>query len=471
VAVFALAASFIGINLCDRIVSTRCAGASRTSWQVVILGLDLLAVSFAPWVLGGRLDSPGTLLVLVPLFAAGVRFRVIGAFACWFAACTLLAWRELYVSGGAEGTAVLVQIAVVLLIVGLPAAYLAEHLAGDLAATARSRRAAERRVALLGAVALAMREMNTLDAVAILDRFATAAQRLGASHVELARSARPGSWERAVLPRGVDTTEQDRVAPFDPDVLALEWAPRLLSSTAIEGATHHHAGLRVGDRNIFVRIRTRASSALASEAFAVLVAQAQIALDNAFLHRQLRVLATQQEWRANHDALTGLANRAALRAVLDALFAETDRPPVCVINIDLDGFKPVNDDFGHAAGDVVLRVVAQRLLTMAGADVVPARLGGDEFVVVVHGKDTTTRAMQVLAELPGRIAEPIAIGDTSVRVTASVGAAYAEPGSAIDVEQLLRRADDEMYRNKRGARSTLGVASAIRFPEEISPRS
>jgi diguanylate cyclase (GGDEF)-like protein len=155
-----------------------------------------------------------------------------------------------------------------------------------------------------------------------------------------------------------------------------------------------------------------------------------------------------ERWRlarmAYTDALTGLANRPALQEELVA--AVTSSAPVALVLLDLDGFKSVNDELGHTAGDEVLVEVARRIRATVRFEDLVARLGGDEFVVVVQGEATTT-----VHQLSGRLREavepPIEVRGRLVRVGASCGAVLARPHDGVDA--LMRRADDAMYRSKR----------------------
>jgi diguanylate cyclase (GGDEF)-like protein/PAS domain S-box-containing protein len=144
--------------------------------------------------------------------------------------------------------------------------------------------------------------------------------------------------------------------------------------------------------------------------------------------------------RAHHDPLTGLLNRAA---VLEEMEARLARGPVTVIYCDLDGFKRVNDTYGHAGGDELLIAVAKLLTSMARSTDAIGRLGGDEFVVVCDG---LTRPHT--ANLVARLGDAF---DAGLGVRISVGvAACGEGGSAAD---LLARADRAMYDNKRRDRA------------------
>jgi len=202
--------------------------------------------------------------------------------------------------------------------------------------------------------------------------------------------------------------------------------------------------------------------------------QASIAILNARRHEQaLRALqalerekaelhsaVAEQSARETHlrrqarsDPLTGLANRVLLQErLLELLTAQT---PVAVVFCDLDRFKDINDEHGHAIGDEVLRVIGRRLgQHLADAEVV-ARIGGDEFVVVMSGTDQADAAL-LLERVDRAIAgEPVYAGGLCLQVTSSLGL-IREPeqperrlAPVRRVEEVLSRADREMYAHKR----------------------
>lgn len=154
--------------------------------------------------------------------------------------------------------------------------------------------------------------------------------------------------------------------------------------------------------------------------------------------------------QALYDGLTGLANRAQLLSRIDIAVARCQRhsETSAVIFLDLDGFKPVNDQYGHAIGDRVLVEVARRLeqITTRRTDLV-ARLGGDEFVVLCE--DTTgVQAQQIVGLIRSAITKPIDIGSSaSLSVGMSVGVAIADTADA-SPDNLLRDADAAMYTDK-----------------------
>ncbi len=163
--------------------------------------------------------------------------------------------------------------------------------------------------------------------------------------------------------------------------------------------------------------------------------------------------------RANHDILTGLANRALFEEILNhqlAICGRTDRN-LAVVYIDLDGFKPVNDEHGHAVGDEVLCMVAARLKDAIGASDLAARLGGDEFALILVNAGLP--AAQALGRrLMESLARPYRVGALMVEISASFGiASYPESGTAM--EALSLRADEAMYQAKAAGKRRFAIAS------------
>lgn len=155
--------------------------------------------------------------------------------------------------------------------------------------------------------------------------------------------------------------------------------------------------------------------------------------------------------QANHDALTGLPSLRLLHDRLDRALARAERQQeqLALIFIDLNGFKPVNDRYGHEAGDVVLKVVAQRLAgALRDSDTV-GRVGGDEFVAVLVDVAGREAAELVRAKLEALVAQPVYLpgAQLAVQVSAAMGLALY-PETARDAAGLLRQADLEMYARK-----------------------
>lgn len=155
---------------------------------------------------------------------------------------------------------------------------------------------------------------------------------------------------------------------------------------------------------------------------------------------------------AAHDQMTGLANRAELlRRLAQELPQATPGAGVAVLFIDLDRFKSVNDTLGHAAGDQLLVVVAQRLSGCLRAHDHLARLGGDEFSVVLTEVASMDQVHTVIRRLEAAVAEPVVLSNGVVEVTASIGGALATAGNA-DAAGLFAAADAAMYQLKNARR-------------------
>ncbi len=158
----------------------------------------------------------------------------------------------------------------------------------------------------------------------------------------------------------------------------------------------------------------------------------------------------QLESEANHDQLTGLANRRMFFAELDLRLAAGNRA-VGVVYLDLNHFKQLNDTIGHAAGDALLRHVADALTRAVHPGALVARLGGDEFAMLIDCDDETQLHVTE-ARLLAAIAHPCIIANQAIVAEAAVGGALAEPGD--NSETLLHRADQAMYRDKPHHRTT-----------------
>ena len=160
--------------------------------------------------------------------------------------------------------------------------------------------------------------------------------------------------------------------------------------------------------------------------------------------------------RALHDPLTGLPNRTLLHDRIEHALARTDRfpSPVCLFLLDLDGFKQVNDRYGHLAGDELLQQFAQRLTALLRPGDTAARLGGDEFVVLCEDTEPA-RAVAIADRLRAAAGWPFEVAGAQVVVGASVGVSTSESagGPALDSPELLRRADAAMYDDKRRSRA------------------
>ncbi|MEQ8709445.1 MAG: diguanylate cyclase [Rhodospirillales bacterium] len=161
---------------------------------------------------------------------------------------------------------------------------------------------------------------------------------------------------------------------------------------------------------------------------------------------------------AHHDQLTGLANRALFWDRLEHLLkvARRTKQIVGVAYLDLDGFKRVNDEMGHNAGDELLKIVADRLVeSMRDSDTI-SRFGGDEFVVLIENMPERSHSQIVGKKIVDVIKQPIVIDGSQADVSASVGIAlYPDGGQSAD--DLIKNADTAMYEAKNGGKNQFRI--------------
>ncbi|MFL5768893.1 MAG: diguanylate cyclase domain-containing protein [Chloroflexota bacterium] len=161
---------------------------------------------------------------------------------------------------------------------------------------------------------------------------------------------------------------------------------------------------------------------------------------------------------ALHDPLTGLANRVLVRDHLERALARHRRSPgsVALLFVDLDDFKPVNDSFGHAAGDEILCQVAARLVESVRADDVVGRQSGDEFAVLLDQVQGDEEAAAAAERILRELRRPIQLGGRSVTVGGSIGIAVGADRTAT-AEEMLLRADAAMYAAKAAGKGTFAI--------------
>ena len=187
---------------------------------------------------------------------------------------------------------------------------------------------------------------------------------------------------------------------------------------------------------------SRTAHAADQQVIAMAAQLASVAVEQGQLHQRLL-------FQAHHDILTGLPNRILLDDRLMQCLARGRRngTSVAVLQIDLDGFKLINDCLGHANGDAVLQAVAQRLRACVRESDTLARVGGDEFTLIVPDLTHTEAAHRIAEELLANLRQPFDVQGTEVFVSASVGIAFY-PHHATDTCSLLKKADAAMYRAK-----------------------
>ncbi|WP_349746393.1 putative bifunctional diguanylate cyclase/phosphodiesterase [Pseudomonas frederiksbergensis] len=179
-----------------------------------------------------------------------------------------------------------------------------------------------------------------------------------------------------------------------------------------------------------------------------------------------RQLLQSLQWRVGHDVLTGLPNRAFLSDLLDQAleFSRQENIPLAVCMLDLDGFKAVNDGYGHASGDMLLVEVAKRLRDIVRGEDVVARLAGDEFVLVLRYVRDLPELRAALTRVLGAISAPYTLHGKDINVFASIGVTLF-PHDNEDAETLLRHADQAMYVAKQRGRNRFHLFDVSRDQE------
>ena len=161
-------------------------------------------------------------------------------------------------------------------------------------------------------------------------------------------------------------------------------------------------------------------------------------------------------YAAQHDALTGLANRAAFMDELQRVAASQEM--ATVFFLDLDGFKAVNDQWGHTVGDELLIAVSKRLVAALRTNDLGARYGGDEFVAIVFGLEDNAASIRFGQRLIEAIERPFQLGPHNVRISTSIGVVRVTEG--LGAADLLRRADIAAYRAKAAGKGRVRIHDA-----------
>ena len=282
------------------------------------------------------------------------------------------------------------------------------------------------------------------------------------AYIALDEAGRVTAWNRAAEETFGWSAQEAAGATLDRLIIPPEMAAQHAASmerylrtgdaNAIGGRLEVPAIRKDGSR-LMVEIRIRALEVNGETLF------------SAFLHdiSERKRAEAQREYESRHDALTNLLNRRALMEMLPLAQARAARrqSTLALLFLDLDGFKAVNDSFGHDAGDALLRVVAQRLLASVRVNDSVFRLAGDEFTLVLEDLDGTAAGAQcVAAKLLKNISEPIPIGTASAHVGASIGIALYTPGSGRSAEELIKEADSAMYEAKKAGRGRVWPPAA-----------
>ena len=168
--------------------------------------------------------------------------------------------------------------------------------------------------------------------------------------------------------------------------------------------------------------------------------------------RQIRHIAT-------HDELTGLPNRNLMQDRLEQTLSQNERTgkPFAVLFLDLDGFKKINDDFGHSYGDELLVQAAHRMSSLLRRSDTVCRHGGDEFVVILPTANNVGSALAVSRKLVVQLAKPYKVKKKSLDISVSIGVSLY-PQHGVTSDDLLRSADKAMYRAKAAGKNDVRLA-------------
>ena len=223
---------------------------------------------------------------------------------------------------------------------------------------------------------------------------------------------------------------------------------------ALTGSFVGELSMRRGDGSAFPAQMSSAVFEVDQQQYAVLIFRD--VSEQRELERRLKDALDEMSRLATSDPLTGLLNRRGFMTIGHTLEEEAHRSgvPLVVLVADVDRLKEVNDEFGHAAGDDMLRDVAASLTaTLRTADVI-ARVGGDEFGVILTGARAVTEAAAAADRINDSLTTRARRQQRDYPVTVSIGIASGGPGSAFSLHGLLREADEAMYARKRSPRSS-----------------
>jgi len=159
------------------------------------------------------------------------------------------------------------------------------------------------------------------------------------------------------------------------------------------------------------------------------------------------------EHLAHYDALTGLANRLLLLQTLERAIRRKPAVLIGLAYLDLDGFKVINDRYGHALGDQLLQLLASRLQQLMRPQDLLARFGGDEFVLLFDGLKNQDEGTAILSQLLQQLQLPLQFDEYSLQLSGSIGVTFYPQRQSLEADQLLRQADQAMYQAKQGGKN------------------
>jgi diguanylate cyclase (GGDEF)-like protein len=478
----AIVLGFWSINLISYYAQRRSA-RTRTILGVVQLAADTFVVLLVVWAQHGTTghDSADWAVLVLPVIEGAIRFQIPGAVASWIVlAGAYVAWNT-QVSNALEFRELAQRLTVVFL-VALPSGFLAEVLVNEISAHRKGHAEAERRSSLLRAAALGGQRSTRLDVDEILEVIRNTVGEMGFAEpqvFELYGSAPPNLTARPVR----ESRDVLAIPPGDPRLLAAA-AARVAGKAAVwppvdESAAPGNAAPQqfstmfalpittVDDALVVVTARwpgAGAPPASQAESLELFADQAGASLRNAQVHREQRAEADRLAHEASHDALTELPNRRRFTEQLERMCGRGRAGDlISVLFLDLDGFKDVNDRYGHDVGNNLLVAVAARLRSCVRPGDIVARMGGDEFTILLTRLESVAPAVEVAERIGQMLQEPFILGGNETRISTSIGIAIAAADDA-DPADLVRRADVAMYRAK-----SQGKAGWAMDPSSLEP--
>lgn len=424
-------------------------GRSSLPDRAMIIVDAALGVTFMV-VLGGSAGLLGWLALVVPVTEALVWTGAVAATLTWVSMAG--SFVVLSVMAGSNLDAVLIDLMRHIggsLLIAVPLGAAGSILGRDITRADQTRVEASRRADSLLRVGLAGRRISSAsDADAVAAAVVESAVAVGFDAADLSVTDQDGSPRvhkfAGLFANGVPVTASSNEIAQAIAIDPLEDAQLLHRHGFANGTCYQ---LDVDGTTLCLRVWRRGDPPEGiddSEILEILANQSAIAWHQATAHQDLTRRATDLAHDATHDALTGLANRNGLLEYLNQLCLTGDED-VALLFIDLDGFKSVNDELGHEAGDVVLRIAADRIRSAVGDGFV-GRLGGDEFVASVSARSARDAAITG-SRIVVALEAPMQVGDALVNVSGSVGVSQID--SSLGVPEILRRADRAMYAAKR----------------------
>ena len=419
--------------------------------------------------------NPGYALLMIPIFEASARFGLRAAAATWlitgagYAAISSI--MADITNRPAEPGVLSYQLAAIFIVVVMTG------LLGDLTARQLNRAKrqaifADRRSDLLKIAAESSRAMATLQTGQVEDAILAGAMKLGFEAVDVYMAGESGKWQ---LNRHIGLPSSyvpDPTYVSDPNIaeVGVVGEVRTRGHTVVidhyqdrepalkeivEDGFNVVVGIpiwRSGEIIGVLSVGTTASRHILPaevECLELLAAQAGAAFEAVRHLDETRGLEDRLAYEVSHDHLTGLPNRAWF---LERLDESLNKGITSVLVCDIDRFKTINDSLGHQLGDVLLDLIAARLLSLVGSGGMVARIGADEFAIQLSGTTAET-AMDMAGAILDGMTKPISLGHQELVISFSIGVASSEDSPTIEATTLLRDADLAMYRAKRAGRS------------------